>query len=421
MIMSQYSENSEKFDTNLDLDTTITAVGEGDLSIATAFSLRFHSSGTSSNAGGVGAAQFSGPSAFAFVGADDILYDWHPVIHLSAAFDAGTTGSVLALRISMDMLPLAQELRTNMGGFPNSHFYVTNELGQVLASTEDPEVFMSPTTVNGSTQLTFRRIWDVAPAVKRDHFIDLLRVQERVTAWSGETSNSDYIIGQPSDGVRVDLEISKSSGAPLILIATTSSKDFRDAALTSLVTTQVAIISPTHVTAAMHSSRRYQLMKHADENLEASRRASREWYVAGGVGGAGQLSAFFNTANMCVGIGILALPKALEFSGWALGITSLLLIAVLTFYSVRMIVAVSAHLALQDIDDYDASQHGGRVVTPGYAEVVRRCLGPLAEMILTALIFGEVITHCLHRRAFSAMLPKIGQVVVPRIIDWHRK
>ncbi|KAF4659812.1 neutral amino acid transporter [Perkinsus chesapeaki] len=155
-------------------------------------------------------------------------------------------------------------------------------------------------------------------------------------------------------------------------------------------TRRSTVISPTHVTAAMETSRVYKISRRdEDEESIDSGYSSSGWYTAGGVGRAGQLSAFFNTSNMCVGIGILALPKALEFSGWALGVISLLVIAVVTFYSVRMIVAVSAHLALQDVDeDVDVVHtfHNGRVVTPGYVEVVRRCLGVPTGILVTTLL-----------------------------------
>ncbi|KAF4748850.1 hypothetical protein FOZ62_021222, partial [Perkinsus olseni] len=122
-IMLQYLENSEAFDADPDLDSTVMAVGEGDLSLATAFSLQFRDSGTITNAGSIGAARFSGPSAFAFVGPDDILFEWHPVLHLSVVYDAGSIGSLLAMRVSLDMLPLSQQLRRHIGGFSNSHFF----------------------------------------------------------------------------------------------------------------------------------------------------------------------------------------------------------------------------------------------------------------------------------------------------------
>ncbi|KAF4742831.1 hypothetical protein FOZ62_031170 [Perkinsus olseni] len=227
-IMLQYLENSEAFDADLDLDSTIMAVGEGGLSLATAFSLQFRDSGTITNAGSIGAARFSGPSAFAFVGPDNILFEWHPVLHLSVVYDAGSIGSLLAMRVSLDMLPLSQQLRRHIGGFSNSHFFVTNEIGQVLASTDDPAAYMSPTAADdGSTQLSFQRIWEVLPAVKREYFLDLLRSAERVTV--------------ESDDIRIDLEIAVSSGAPLILVAITSIGDFRDAALASMAVMQVLL------------------------------------------------------------------------------------------------------------------------------------------------------------------------------------
>ncbi|KAF4665577.1 hypothetical protein FOZ61_010785 [Perkinsus olseni] len=226
--MLQYLENSEAFDADPDLDSTIMAVGEGGLSLATAFSLQFRDSGTITNAGSIGAARFSGPSAFAFVGPDNILFEWHPVLHLSVVYDAGSIGSLLAMRVSLDMLPLSQQLRRHIGDFSNSHFFVTNEIGQVLASTDDPAAYMSPAAADdGSTQLSFQRIWEVLPAVKREYFLDLLRSAERVTV--------------ESDDIRIDLEIAVSSGAPLILVAITSIGDFRDAALASMAVMQVLL------------------------------------------------------------------------------------------------------------------------------------------------------------------------------------
>ncbi|KAF4646864.1 hypothetical protein FOL47_005534, partial [Perkinsus chesapeaki] len=141
-----------------------------------------------------------------------------------ATFDAGSIGSLLAMRASIDMLPLSNGLERRLGHFSTSHFYVTNEFGQVLASTDAPAVYVIPAPIDDRAGLSFPSIWEVTSTVKKEHFIEALSKQGRVTMELGT--------------IRVDLEVAKSSGAPLVCIAVTSASDFRDARLTLIALLQ---------------------------------------------------------------------------------------------------------------------------------------------------------------------------------------
>ena len=107
----------------------------------------------------------------------------------------------------------------------------------------------------------------------------------------------------------------------------------------------------------------------------------------------------FNSVNVLIGVGLLSLPLGLQYSGWLIGMTFLLLAAVTTRYTAAV---------LAKCLDVNTS-------LIGFADIAYQAFGPRARMATAFLFTVELVAACvalavLFADTLDALMPGWGRI-----------
>ncbi|KAL8751890.1 MAG: hypothetical protein Q9184_005911 [Pyrenodesmia sp. 2 TL-2023] len=109
----------------------------------------------------------------------------------------------------------------------------------------------------------------------------------------------------------------------------------------------------------------------------------------------------FNSVNVLIGVGILSLPLAMRYSGWIIGVPSLLLAALSTRYT--------AMILAKCLDQYPGMTHISELGSAAFGTRTRIAVEILITLELAAACIALVV---LFADSLNALLPGLG------VVEW---